>query len=119
MCVMCLEQAHPSSAELGPSAGRVDLRGILSTYRKSTSAKIITELFSSSENRTLVLHCMRCVFISTEITLTSYSCLVPGSHWGPGPSLGLFALVTHQQRTRVPVFPHLYPHLLFSVFYYY
>ena len=65
---VCLRQGHPFCV-LG-SEGRVDLRGTLFTYRKSASAKIITELFSSSKNRTSVLYYMKYRIAPTSVTLS-------------------------------------------------
>ena len=67
---VCLRQAHPSCVLR--SEGRVDLRGTLFTYKKSASVKIITELFSSSKNRTSMLYYKKYSIAPTSITL-SYS----------------------------------------------
>ena len=63
----------------GSLLGIAGLRGTLSTYRKSTSAKIITEQFSSSRNRTSLLACVKCITIITEIALpwVALSCTEP------------------------------------------
>lgn len=95
---------------LGPSEGRLDLRGIWFTYRKSTRAKIITELFSSSKKRTFRLHWTKCIITIPEVTSPPERCPVLSAPWGQ--ALGLaFTYVIHQKHTRVSIF-----HVILLVF---
>lgn len=105
---VCLRQAHPSCVLR--SEGRVDLRGTLFTYKKSASVKIITELFSSSKNRTSVLYYMKYSISPISIPLSSTEQSLGARPWA---SLGSFMI--YQQCTRVPVFPDPCQHLFLFV----